>query len=228
MAVDPASRDPVGVAVALVTAARDHLGGRTPLTVWAWRQGDLAAVATLALPEVRALYEMRRPLPVADGVPSADGVVLRRFRPGVDESAWLAANNAAFADHRENGALDLDNLAVRLRQTWFDPEGFLLAWQGSTLVGSCWTKLHPGGLGEIYIIGVIPSHQGHGLGAALVQAGLHDLAHRQGATEAMLYVDAAAVRAVSFYVTLGFQVVFTTREYAVGADHRRPPDQPKG
>ena len=208
--VDPACRDGTAIAADLISAARDTLPEAARLTVWAWRPDDVTAAHALDLREVRALYEMHRLLPISDGVSVPEGVEIRRFRPGVDEQAWLGANNAAFADHPENGALDLENLRLRLLQPWFDPEGFLLAWRGERLIGSCWTKLHPGRVGEIYIIGVVPGYQGGGLGTALVRAGLVDLAERQNAREAMLYVDAAAVQAVAFYRAFGFRVAFTT------------------
>lgn len=232
VAVDPSVRDPVAEAIALIEAARQHIADGERLTVWAWRPDDAAAARALGLPDVRTLYEMHRPLPVEDSVVTPPGIEIRPFRVGVDEPAWLAANNAAFADHPENGALDLDNLHVRFRQPWFDPEGFLLAWSEESLVGSCWTKLHPGRIGEIYIIGVIPGHQGSGVGTVLVHAGLRDLAERQGAREAMLYVDAADTRATAFYQALGFRVAFSTHEFmlqdARGGDGSGRRDHPNG
>jgi mycothiol synthase len=232
VAIDPSVRDPVGSAVELIQAARSHVGDEDRLTVWAWRPDDAAAARALDLPDVRTLYGMHRSLPVADGADPPPGIEIRRFRVGVDEEPWLAANNAAFADHPENGALDIANLHVRFHQPWFDPDGFLLAWRGGRLVGSCWTKLHPRRVGEIYIIGVVPEHQGSGLGTVLVHAGLDDLADRQGAREAMLYVDAADQRAVEFYAGLGFRVAFSTHEFLVRTRQLPGPsayrDQPKG
>jgi mycothiol synthase len=128
----------------------------------------------------------------------------------------LATNNAAFAGHEENGSIDLADLALRTAQPWFDPRGVVMAWDGDVLAGSCWTKLHGDGVGEIYIVGVHPEARGGGLGRALVLAGLADLHDRQGAEVGMLYVDGANEAAMWLYRDLGFRAVFTNCMYERG------------
>ena len=34
-------------------------------------------------------------------------------------------------------------LRAREQEAWFDPEGFLLAFDDEGLAGFCWTKVHP-------------------------------------------------------------------------------------
>lgn len=203
----------------LSAALMEAIAGAVPVgeraTVWAWRAADLAAVRDLGLAVHRVLLEMRRPLPLEMDAPVPDGFVVRTFRPGEDEAAWLAANNSAFAGHPENGALDDANLGRRTSQSWFDPQGFLLAWRGDRLEGFCWTKRHDHAVGEIYIIGVVPEAQRQGLGRALLVAGLDDLHRRQGAAEARLFTDAADRGAVDLYRSLGFDVSATTREFVL-------------
>lgn len=161
-----------------------------------------------------------------------DGVRLRSFRVGVDDDAWLELNARAFAGHPEQGSWTEADLSARLAEDWFDPNGFLLAEMDGELVGFHWTKVHgarsapPGGaagsprhasgepgadldhghepIGEVYVVGVDPSHQGLGLGRALTLAGLHWLVG-QGLTQAMLYVEADNAAAQATYRGLGFR-----------------------
>jgi mycothiol synthase len=133
-------------------------------------------------------------------------VIVCAFRPEVDEAAWLRVNNAAFAGHPENGAWTEEILDDRKGQSWFDPDGFRMAWEGPTLVGFCWTKVHDDGVGEIYVIAVSPAAQGRGLGRALVLEGLRHLAEDRRLSRAMLYVDSGNESALELYQKLGFRL----------------------
>jgi mycothiol synthase len=200
----------------LFAATRAQVTGDERVTAWAWEPFTDAALTRNGWAATRALHEMRRSLPLDSDTPLPSGYRIDRFRPGVDEEAWLAANNAAFEGHPENGALTRGDLDRKLAQPWFDPDGLLMVRDGDHLVGSCWTKLHPDGAGEIYIIGVRPEARGRGLGLALVVAGLDDLHRRQRATTAMLYVDAANAEGLRLYRGLGFRSRLINREYEAG------------
>lgn len=204
-----------GLGRLLVTAA-EEAGDDDRLRLWA--HGDQPAARHLAdrlgYREVRRLWQMRRslwsPLPTSKPVP---GVTLRTFRPGEDDEAWLRLNARAFADHPEQGSWTASDLSARLAESWFDPRGFLLAEADGQLVGFTWTKIHGGHthadghghdpIGEIYVVGTHPDHQGRGLGRLLTVAGLHWLRSR-GLGQAMLYVDADNTAAVALYERLGF------------------------
>ncbi|MFF4878363.1 mycothiol synthase [Micromonospora sp. NPDC000668] len=181
----------------------------------AWAHGDHPSAAALAVDlgftRVRVLWQLRRPLAAPLPEPRlADGVVLRAFRPGADDAAWLALNARAFAEHPEQGRWTSDDLRVRLAEPWFDPAGFLLAEETATgrLLGFHWTKVHerPGSarIGEVYVLGVEPTAHGGGLGRALTTAGLAYLRDRRGLDRVMLYVDDSNTGAVALYERLGF------------------------
>ena len=213
--------DLVAAALELV---RNEGGGHVTL----WAHGATEADDDLArgsgfTPE-RDLLQMRVALPLADPVRWPEGVTVRTFVPGQDEAAWVTVNNRAFAGHPEQGAWTVDMLRQREREPWFDPAGFLLAFDTDGLAGSCWTKIHPAqpprepdALGEIYVIGADPSRHGRGLGRALTAGGLASLAAR-GVTVGMLFVDAANEAAVGLYRALGFVTHRTDRAYGSDVD----------
>lgn len=161
---------------------------------------------------VRTLHLMSVTLPVPT-VAVPDGATLRNFEPGRDEAAWLAQNNAAFADHPEQGAWRTEDLSDRTSEPWFDPSGFLLLEIEGRLAASCWTKvheLHPDRFGEIYIISVDPDFQGRNLGKVMVTQGLQVL-RRKGVTDAVLFVDESNIAAKALYISLGFEITRNDR-----------------
>ncbi|MGJ9373003.1 mycothiol synthase [Nesterenkonia sp. CF4.4] len=198
-----------GIGTALVEALTENVLSPTSGRVQrAWAHGEHDAAARLARRygwnPVRELWRMR--LTDLDEAPSPElpeSITMRSFRPGVDDEAWLAANAAAFADHPEQGRLTLEDLHARMAEDWFDPEGVLLAWEGEQLVGFHWTKVADPDLGEVYVVGVVPTAQGRGLGRSLTLAGIEHL-HRSGLAAIMLYVDADNTAAVKLYKKLGF------------------------
>ncbi len=219
MAVAPGRRS-AATYRALATAAVAALPPRSTPNVWAVSADQAAALADLGLVVDFELRQLRRPLPPDVRPELPEGVGLRPFRPGSDEDAWLAAHNAAFAASSDGPGWDHNELAGRMSREWFDPEGFLLAWDGEELAGYCWTKVHPGAIGEIYIIGIDPRHQGRGLGAPLALAGLWDLYERRGCDTGMLYVDAANGPAVRLYERLGFSTARADRCFSPGQPNR--------
>ncbi|MDT4940793.1 MAG: mycothiol synthase, partial [Pseudonocardiales bacterium] len=72
------------------------------------------------------------------------------------------------------------------------------------LLGYHWTKVHPDGLGEVYVLGVAPAAQGLRLGPALLVRGLHYLAER-GCPAVLLYVDGDNPGARRIYDRGGFR-----------------------
>jgi mycothiol synthase len=200
LAVAPTTRG-CGFGGALVEAAL----AETPGPIDAWSHGDHPAAAALAkrfaFDRVRELWVMRRSLDEPLPELSAESAI-RTFRPG-DEAELLRVNAAAFAHHPEQGAMSAENLAERMAERWFDPEGLFLAFDDDRLLGFHWTKMHPSREGEVYVVGIDPAAQGGGLGRTLSLTGLHHLA-RSGARRVHLYVESDNAPALRVYTGLGF------------------------
>jgi mycothiol synthase len=205
----------------VLAAALGHVraegGGVAVLWLPGATDADDRELATLGLRPDRDLYEMRVALPLRERPRLAPGVGVRSFEPGRDEEAWLVVNNRAFAGHAEQGGWSRETLERRMREPWFDPSLFLLAFDDAGLLGFNWMKVHPPAgadpvLGEIYVIGVDPRGQGTGLGRALAVAGLDAVAER-GVTTGSLFCAAGNEPALRLYRSLGFAVHRTDRAY---------------
>lgn len=204
LVVDPGARGH-GRGRALLEEA---LGAAGEGEVRAWSHGDHPAAAVLArdhgFERVRELWVMRRP--AARALPELvvpGGLTVRGFGPG-DADEVVRVNAAAFADHPEQGAMGVADLAERMAEPWFDPAGLLMAYDGDRLLGFHWTKQHSPEIGEVYVVGIDPAAQGRGLGKLLTLAGLHHLAGL-GVREVLLYVEADNAPAIAVYAGLGFR-----------------------
>ncbi|MCU1493691.1 MAG: Mycothiol acetyltransferase [Acidimicrobiaceae bacterium] len=217
--VHPSARAPEdGVAEDLLRAALDEVAreGGGHIHLWVPKPGQTAddVAHSVGLSRGRALYQMRRALPLEPDLSRLPRLAVRPFRVGDDEPAWLEVNNRAFHGHPEQGAWDRATLDEREKLPWFDPEDFLLHDDDGPLDAFCWTKVHDDepSLGEIYVIGVDPAFQGRGLGKGILLAGLDHLAGL-GLTVAMLYVDADDAGAVHLYRSVGFAVDHRDQAY---------------
>lgn len=204
LVVDPAARR-LGHGRALLDAALAE-GVRS-----VWAHGDLDAAGALAtsagLARTRELFLMNRALAAADGTDPVlpEGYSVRSFEPGRDDEDWVRLNAAAFAQHPEQGRLTVEDLHERMAQPWFEAAGLLLVERDGRVVAFHWTKVEPGSsAGEVYVVGVDPAEQGHGLGGPLTALGLAHLA-RQGLAEVELYVDGDNTAARRTYARLGFE-----------------------
>jgi mycothiol synthase len=224
LAVHPKARGQ-GYGRALVAAL---VAQAPPRGLRLWAHGEHPAASRLAegmgFTRIRALWQMRRslfaPIPA---LPLSEGVQVRTFEPGRDDEAWVELNSQAFAHHPEQGAWTVDDLRRRMREQWFDPRGFFIAERADRMVGFHWTKVHGGDgpmgqphaheghhgghghepIGEVYVVGVDPKEQGHGLGKALTVVGLRHL-RALGLPDAMLYVEEDNQPAIRLYAALGF------------------------
>lgn len=218
LAVHPESRRR-GVGTALATEAAP-----AGLQVDAWSHCDHPGAARLAeslgVPRERDLVIMRRPLFDLPPTSVPDGVRLRAFHPG-DEPALLEVNATAFAHHPEQGHMTLEDFRERTSESWFDPDGLLLAVPSEPapgdppLLGFHWTKEHRDEdppYGEVYVVAVNPKAAGRGLGTVLTAAGLQHLRDR-GLDSVLLYVDGDNAPAIAVYSRQGFEVERTEVQY---------------
>jgi mycothiol synthase len=217
LVVSPAHRSK-GIGDQLIASVKSYAGEKLRL----WSHGDLPGAKNLAekngLKHSRTVIQMRRSL--TDPIPEIDSKIpIRSFLPEIDNESWLKLNNEAFQGHPEQSNWSDRDLAIRTKEDWFNPKGFLIAEIEGVLAGFCWTKVHGGHthkhsdgesehdhdpIGEIYIMGVNPKFQGRGIGKAVTIAGLKHLRY-EGIFSAMLYVDADNTGAINLYTSLGFK-----------------------
>lgn len=203
-----------GIGATLVRAGIARGGPATRF----WAHGTLPAAQALAasvkLRSVRELIRMSRPLAGIPEVAVPQNVSIRAYRGVDDHPDLLRVNNAAFTWHPEQGGWTESDVAQRVSEPWFDPDGLLLAVDDDSgqMLGFHWTKVHDdgvrgNGLGEVYVLGVDPSAQGRGLGRTLTLLGMAHLARRldhTGQPTVMLYVEADNEAAIRTYEGLGF------------------------
>jgi mycothiol synthase len=163
--------------------------------------------------EVRRIERMSVPLPINVVAPIPAGIRLAPFEVGCDELAWIATNNRAFAGHPENGAVTLAEMQSRMALSWFSAADLLMTWRGERLAGFCWTKVHAGNVGEIYIIAVDPGIEVSGLGRTLLTAGARHLYRERSCNRLTLYTEADNFRARRLYESAGFTTDLINRQF---------------
>jgi len=152
----------------------------------------------------------------ATGLSSGAGDAVDVFQREHDAGELLEVNNLAFGSHPEARNWDLRGLEVLFEEPWFDPAGLLVTRDGPVVSGFCWTKVHPDGVGEVYLLAVRPEYSGRGLGRALIVAGVEYLTIGRGCARNIVYWDASNSVASNLYQSIGFSVD------RVGEVFRRP------
>lgn len=188
-----------------------------------WAHGDLPgseALATAAgLRRIRTLLKLARPV---DGQPTISdpdvpqGFSLTTFDVDRDAQDWLDLNKIAFDYHPEQGRMTMADLQERIAEPWFDASGLLLLRDADgRLAASHWTKIDPAepDEGEVYVVAVDPTYQGHGLGRFITAAGLAHLRDK-GVHTISLYVEGDNEPALATYRGLGFTPAAVDGQYA--------------
>ena len=155
---------------------------------------------------MRTILKLHRSL-VAQCPEPITSAEISTFSPA-DSDEWLALNNKIFVAHPDQGDWVMQDLTNRMKESWFDADGFFLARESGEIIGFCWTKIHQdrvneGDIGEIYVLGVDPGAHSSGLGKALTLTALRYFQSKE-IKESMLYVDADNHAALILYKKLGF------------------------
>jgi mycothiol synthase len=193
----------------VVEATLEAVPAGSSVSVWSDRSTLDAALGDMGLVRARTLLYLAVDLPLAEG-PVRAGI---RAFDRLDVVDLVRVNNEAFLGHREAGSLTEERFASLEGASWFDPAGIVVAEDGSGLIGFCWTKVHPGGDGEIYRIAVAPSAHGQGWGRSLLVAAFGALADRDDVIRGTLWVDESNEPAMHLYEVLGMRVVGRTTEW---------------
>ena len=166
-----------------------------------------AGFRPLPAQDLRLVRPLEIPLPVAH-LPA--GFVLRGGVYGEELEKYQELHRAVFdgigmgLDYHQSPAYepDLDVIAV-------DAAGAFAAFCLCELTGVA-DNSGEYTVGEIGVIGTRPTHQGRGLGRALLLTGMHRLKER-GATSVFLETEQAETPALRLFTSLGFQRVSTWR-----------------
>ncbi len=171
------------------------------------------AISRYDLLRERSLLQLQRVL--ASNPPNPSDLEIRAFNASTDASSFLAANNAAFTGHPEQGVWSLSTLHERLSSPWFDPQLFLVHVEDDLVVAWCWCKVEVSvrpTVGEIYVIGTHPQAQGRGLGAQLLELGCAAMA-KFGVESVELFVESDNAPALALYERAGFTTVGQRRSW---------------
>lgn len=138
----------------------------------------------------------------------SDGYRLETLSPETDETHWCHVRNEAFKTLKGSETpMNHEGFKAMLESQGHLPEGMLLLWHDQQVVGIVRVaKETEEGVdyGFIGPVAVLPTHQGRGLGRALVRAALHR-SRELNLNQAMLCVNADNARAADLYLNEGFE-----------------------
>lgn len=144
-------------------------------------RGSMDLFESMGLRPARVLLTILRPtLDHLNPARFPPGIVVRSYRVGRDEDAWVRAFNEAFADHW-GGFMGMSMpLWIRyVHRPWFKPEISLVAWDRAEIAGFAHfiiqdeqNALSGTKRALMRYIGVRPRWRGMKLGVALTRAGL--------------------------------------------------------
>ncbi|HEY6628881.1 MAG TPA: GNAT family N-acetyltransferase [Acidimicrobiia bacterium] len=189
---------------AVVSAARER--GFRALELLTW---DTALQSRLREQGWTVARSIKRGSMEAAPLPASGGTypnVASLLGGETDLDQLIEVYNLAFADHPDAGEWDRAELDKLFSEPWFDRRGLLVDRTAELLTGFCWTKVHPDGVGEIYLLAVRPGHSGRGLGRKLAITGVDYLKVERACPEVIIYWDASNETTDNLYQSIGFSV----------------------
>ena len=134
------------------------------------------------------------------------------FKRNKDESRYLDLNNQIFKGHPDQSDWDLSKLLAKMGEVWFRPDRLIFMKKDGRDLGFFWLKEHQligERVCEIFVIGIIPSLQGEGLGKKILALALRQIIS-DGFSEAWVYTDESNERALKLYRSFGFEIDLVT------------------
>ncbi len=134
------------------------------------------------------------------------------FKRNKDESRYLDLNNQIFKGHPDQSDWDLSKLLAKMGEVWFRPDRLIFMKKDGRDLGFFWLKEHQligERVSEIYVIGIIPSLQGEGLGKKILALALRQIIS-DGFSEAWVYTYESNERALKLYRSFGFEIDLVT------------------
>ncbi|NBO07553.1 MAG: GNAT family N-acetyltransferase [Actinobacteria bacterium] len=137
---------------------------------------------------------------------------LEIFKRNKDESRYLDLNNQIFKGHPDQSDWDLSKLLAKMGEVWFRPDRLIFMKKDGRDLGFFWLKEHQligERVCEIFVIGIIPSLQGEGLGKKILTLALKQMIS-DGYSQAWVYTDESNERALKLYRSFGFEIDLVT------------------
>ena len=134
------------------------------------------------------------------------------FKRNKDESRYLDLNNQIFKGHPDQSDWDLSKLLAKMGEVWFRPDRLIFMKKDGRDLGFFWLKEHQligERVCEIFVIGIIPSLQGEGLGKKILTLALKQMIS-DGYSQAWVYTDESNERALKLYRSFGFEIDLVT------------------
>lgn len=135
------------------------------------------------------------------------GFGLRSLKVGQDEQTLTELQNTAFGGSWGFCPNTVEEIEARLKFKTCDPDGVIFVTKGESLAGYNWTFRATGptaSTGWIGMTGIHPFHRRHGLGRAVVLAGMNYLTAK-GVRAIELEVDEENAAAKEMYLSIGFR-----------------------